>query len=469
MSEEIYYADATTLARRIASGDLSPIEVVRAHLDRIEAANPKLNAIVNLQAEQALKRAQQAEASLVRDELWGPLHGVPFTVKDCIDTRGVTTTRGSRLYADHQPDEDATVVRRLRNAGGIFLGKTNMPEFALWWETGNLVFGFTENPWMMGRTVGGSSGGEAAAIAAGMSPLGLGSDVGGSIRQPAHLTGIVGLKPTHGRVPLTGHFPEILLRFMHVGPMARSVRDVALALAVIAGPDDADPYALPVPMPDLDNLGDPLPRLRIGFCAEGPFAPVLSEIQQVVRQAACAFEATSCEVEETALAGWSDRQALDISMSYFLGEGAFDLDPIIKGREAELAPSMQRRLDHPRPSASDYFKSVQDTEWLRQDMKRFFNDHDLLIVPTSTTTAFPHNTPVIDVEGHEAHGRDSLRITVPFDLTGSPAISVPFGWSDEGLPIGVQLVGRHFDEATVLHAAAHLESVRAGAERRPEV
>lgn len=469
MTEEIYYADAAELARRITAKELSPVEVMQAHIDRIEAVNPKLNAIVNLQADPAMERAKEAEAAIVRGESWGPLHGVPFTIKDCIDNKGVKTTRGSKLFEDHFPSDDATVVKRLLNAGGIFMGKTNMPEFALWWETGNLVYGFTENPWMIGRTAGGSSGGEASAIASGMSPLGLGSDVGGSIRWPAHVAGLVGLKPTHGRVPLTGHFPETLLRFMHVGPMARTVRDVALGLTVIAGTDDDDPYALPVPMPDFGHLGDDLPKLKVGFCPEGPFAPVMREIQEVVKKAAATLGNIGCEVEEVELADWRDRQAQDISMSYFLGEGAFDLDPIIKGREDELAPSMQRRLNQPRPSTEDYYKSVQDTEWLRQDIKRYFAKYDLLIVPTSTTTAFEHDSTFIPINGQDVHGRNSLRITVPFDLTGSPAISVPFGWSGEGLPIGVQIIGRHFDEAAVLHAAAALEAVREGADRRPNL
>ena len=467
MTQEIYYADATELAGRIAAKELSSLEVVQAHVDRVEAINPKLNAIVQLQAEEALTRAKQADNAIAKGESWGPLHGVPFTIKDCIDNKGVKTTRGSKIFENHYPDDDATVVKRLAGAGGIFLGKTNMPEFALWWETGNDVYGFTENPWMIGRTSGGSSGGEGSAIASGMSPFGIGSDVGGSIRWPAHVAGIVGLKATHGRVPLTGHFPETLLRFMHVGPMARTVRDVANIFSVITGPDDDDPYALPMQVPSVDHLRQDLPHLRIGFCAEGPFAPVMEEIQLAVRQSASHLEQMGCEVEEVELAGWDERQAQDISMSFFLGEGAYDLDPIIAGREDELAPSMKRRLDQKRPTADSYYKSIQDTEWLRHDMKMFFAEYDLLIVPTSPTTAFPHDQTMININGEKVHGRNSLRITVPFDLTGSPAISVPMSWSQEGLPIGIQLVGRHFDEATVLHVAAALESVAKVGEKHP--
>ena len=256
-TESIYYNDATALAKLVRDGELSPVEVVRAHLQRIEDVNGRLNAIVTLD-DRAEDRAREAEAAAATGERMGPLHGVPLTVKDCVDTAGLRTTRGSRLFSDHVPTADAPVVQRLTDAGAIVIGKTNMPEFALWWETDNVVFGRTENPWLDGRTPGGSSGGEAAAIASGMSPLGIGSDVGGSIREPANYCGIVGLKATHGRVPLTAHWPDVLLRFMHVGPMARTVRDAALALSIIAGPDGADTYAVPIPAPGAEALDGPM-------------------------------------------------------------------------------------------------------------------------------------------------------------------------------------------------------------------
>lgn len=226
MHEEICYADASKLARRIRDHEISPVEVLNAHLERIEAVNPKINAIVTM-VDDSAEKARAAEAAVMRGDELGPLHGVPFTIKDCVDTAGVRTTRGSRLFQDYIPDADAPVVTRLKEAGGVFMAKTNMPEFALWGETDNLVFGRTVNPWNPKRTAGGSSGGEAAAIVSGLSPMGIGSDVGGSIRGPAHYCGIVGLKATHGRIPLTGHWPETLLRALHVGPMARTVRDSA--------------------------------------------------------------------------------------------------------------------------------------------------------------------------------------------------------------------------------------------------
>jgi Asp-tRNA(Asn)/Glu-tRNA(Gln) amidotransferase A subunit family amidase len=466
MSDAICYADATELAARIRAKELSPVEVMRAHLQRIAAINPRLQAIVTL-VEGAMDQARQAEAALMRGESWGPLHGVPFTIKDCVDTAGVRTTRGSKLFAEHVPSVDATVVTRLKHAGGIFMAKTNMPEFALWWETGNRVFGRTENPWKQGHTAGGSSGGEASAIAAGLSPLGIGSDVGGSIRQPAHYCGIVGLKATHGRIPLTGHWPETLLRFMHVGPMARTVRDVALALTVLAGPDGLDPYALPVTAPPVPELRAALPKLRVGWCAAGPFAPVAPEVQDTVARAASALKERGCQVEPVALTAFAQRPAQSISLALFTAEGGLYLEPIIAGRQDELAPSMQWRLALPTPTLREYLEALADCEALRHAMAHYFTQYDLLLCPTGTVLAHAHEAPELLIGDHRVPPRHAIRATVPFDLTGSPAISVPFGMGADGLPIGVQLVARHFDEATLLHVAAALEGLHEASTWRP--
>ena len=480
MSEDIYYADATELAERIRSKALSPVEVIAAFLDRIEAVNPKLNAVVTV-ADDAMERAREAEAAVARGDVLGPMHGVPFTIKDCIDTEGVRTTRGSKLFEDRVPEADAPVVRRLKDAGGILIGKTNMPEFALWWETGNAVFGLTENPWKAGRTPGGSSGGEAAAIAAGLSPFGVGSDVGGSIRQPAGFCGVVGLKATHGRFPLTGHWPETLLRYMHVGPMARSVRDIDLGLSVMSGSDGLDHYASALPPYGGSALDAPLPRLRIGWCADGPFAPVAGEVQDVVGQATLALEELGCDVEPVSLETWEELDPQELTMVIYAAEGSHYLKPIVAGREEQLSLPMQRRAAWPAPEFSDYLNALEKVELLRQETARLFSRYDLLLCPTSPIPANPHDPisleagsadfppSMITVDGRIVAGRNALRATIPADFTGSPAISVPFGWSGDGLPIGVQLIGPHLAEDTLLQAASALERLGGTSGRRPPV
>ena len=479
MTEEIYYADATELARRIAARELSPVEVVESFLRRIDEVDPKINAVVTL-ADDALEQAREAEARLTDGTALGPMHGVPFTVKDCVDTVGVRTTRGSRLFEEYIPTLDATVVSRLKQAGGIMLGKTNMPEFALWWETANPVFGRTENPWKSGRTTGGSSGGEAAAIATGMSPFGVGSDVGGSIRQPAGFCGIVGLKATHGRFPLTGHWPAALLRFMHVGPMARTVRDMALGLSVMSGADGADFYASAVPPYKTADL-EPLPPLKIAWCADGPFAPVAREVRDTVANAAAVLDELGCETHQVPLSLWERIEPQEITNAVYTVEGAHYLGPMIAGREHLLGPPIRRRLQMPTPSMSELMDAMERLEMLRADVADLFNRCDLLLCPTSPVPAHPHDpisldpgdedypAPTIVVDGREVAGRNSLRATIPADLTGSPAMSVPFGWSGDGLPIGVQLVSGHLQEGKILKAAAALERAGDAAVRHPPV
>ncbi|MBI3329322.1 MAG: amidase [Nitrospinae bacterium] len=466
MHEDICYLDATELAARIRTKTISPVEVVRAHLARIDAINPKLNAIVTM-IEGAEERARAAEAAVMRGDRLGPLHGVPFTIKDCVDTAGIRTTRGSRLFANYVPTADATVVTRLKAAGGIPLGKTNLPEFALWWETSNLVFGRTVNPWNRERTTGGSSGGEAAAIAAGLSALGIGSDVGGSIRAPAHYCGIAGLKATHGRIPLTGHWPETLLRFMHVGPMARTVRDIALAVQVMAGPDGQDWYGMPVPVPDATGTQGPLPALRIGWMAERGFGPVDPEVVATVARAADTLRELGCTVEPASIPGLERRDCNALSMTLFTAEAGRYLEGIIGGRHAELHPVLQRRLAVRVESLQDYLAAEAEVEGLRRDIAQYFTRYDVLICPTVPVPAHPHDASECVIDGQALPPRHVVRATVPFDLTGSPGLSVPFGWSREGLPIGVQVVGRHFDEATVLRVGIALEARHAATKRHP--
>ena len=468
MSDDIYYADATALAERIRAREISPVEVLEVHLKRIEDVNPKINAIVTL-VDDAQQHAREAETAVMRGDPIGPLHGVPFTIKDCVDTAGVRTTRGSKLFQDYVPEADAPVVARLKKAGGVFFAKTNMPEFALWSETDNEVFGRTLNPWSIDRTTGGSSGGEGAAIAAGLSPLGVGSDVGGSVRIPADFCGIVGLKATHGRIPLTGHWPETLLRYMHVGPMARTVRDVALELGVISGPDGIDPYALPVPVGDYLGLDAPLSDLRIGWNSGSDYRGVEPEVIEVMARAAAVLAEAGCQVEETSISGLANRDVEDLSLTVYGAEIGPSLEPIVAGRWDELSPNIQSRLSLAGPTLSEYLAAREELEWLRQDVSSYFREYDLFLCPTVPMAAHPHGVAELVIGGETVRPRGIVRATMPWDITGSPAISVPFARSSAGLPIGVQIVGRHFDEATVLKAAALFDRVRDFRDWRPPV
>ena len=415
-------AGAAELARLIRERELSPIEVLAAFRARAD----EVNAIVTA-APDAEELAREAETAVARGGTLGPLHGVPFTVKDTFDTAGLRTTRGSLLFADHVPARDAAAVAALKAAGGILLGKTNTPEFALWWETDNRVFGRTSNPWDPERTAGGSSGGEAAALAAGLTPLGLGSDLGGSIRLPASWCGVVGFKPSHGRIPLDGHWPETLLEFTHAGPLGRSVADAALAFSVLA------PGASTTM-----SLGSE-PAFGVAPAAFGPLDP---EVAQAVGEAGAALGAEQVELELPDCDLLTRVLYRTMSATYFAG--------VVGDRWDDLHPFLRQRLGGPDPTPDDAMWVEDELERLRNRLGGFFWDFDILVAPTTPSPAGRHGET----------DRRQMRATIPFDLTGSPAISVPFGRSGEGLPIGVQLVGRHGEDELVLDAARALEAVR---------
>ena len=329
----LHYLDASTLAALIRTKEVSSREVVQAHLDRVASVNPKINAVVTLMGDSALRAADAADRAVADGAPLGPLHGVPFSIKDALDTAGVPTQRGSKLFAGHVPTADATAVARFKAAGAIPLMKTNLPEFSAWTETDNLVTGRTNNPWNLDRTPGGSSGGESAAIAAGLSPIGIGSDVAISVRGPAAFTGIAALKATQGRVPYTGHYPSNIQRWWHVGAMARTVGDVALGYSILKGPDGVDGYA--VHPRDADaGAGRVAGRpLRIGWVADAAFGPVDPEIVAAVASAAARLADLGHEVEQVTLP--------------FLGNPLGALMTLVFG---DLVPSDQGARGRPRRS-----------------------------------------------------------------------------------------------------------------------
>ncbi len=463
------FEDAVQLAAQVASRERSPVEIVRTHLARIATANPPLNAIVTLVAEQAIAEAKRAEQAVMRGDALGPLHGVPFTVKDSLDTAGVLTQRGSPIFKGRIPAADATSVARLRKAGAILLAKTNLPEFSYATETDNLLTGRTNNPWNLDRTPGGSSGGEAAAIAAGISPLGLGSDVAISVRGPAAHTGIVALKATHGRVPTTGHWPEVPRRFWHVCPMARTVRDITLAYSLLAGPDGIDGYATSPIELTAGAESKPAHELRIGWLVEPGFGPIAPDVAATVAAAAKAFADLGFQVEPVRIPALEENNGLDLYTKLHILETKPIIARVTEGRPDETFKFASRILATPDPSPAGYIAASQAVERLRSGFAAYFQQHDALLCPVTPVPAPTHDLSELVINGETVTARHILRATVPFNLTGLPALSMRFGTSSDGLPVGVQIVSRWLAEPTVLHLSACLESVSSVAGLHPDL
>ena len=468
---ELTFLSAVAMAEQIRNKELSPIELVEAHLSRIEKLNPQLNAFVQVDAEGAIRQARAAEAAVVHREKLGPLHGVPVSIKSSMEVAGMRCEAGSKLRAGFVAARDAPLVSRLRNAGAIILGTTNAPELLMAWETDNLLYGRTNNPWDLSRTSGGSSGGEAAAIAAGCSAGGVGSDGGGSIRVPAHFSGICGLKPTPGRIPATGHFPTSVGPFALlgvVGPMARTVADLKVLFEVMQGPDDGDTSAAPVPVrwPDRDDLK----KFRIGYFEDDGRTPVTAETSAAVRAAAAALKRAGFAVEPFRPEGLS--QARQLWWQFFGIAGGMLLRPMSSGRESDLSPILKQHLSRVAAEPSHTGQTLLDT-WIRRDVLRMeifsqMREYPILLCPVASIPAFRHGERSWNIDGQTVEYLDAWSYTEWFNLLGTPAAAIPFGRSNEGLPIGVQVVARPWEEELVLAVAAELEAQR-GAWQAPAI
>lgn len=458
------WLSAAEMANKIRRKELSPWELVKTHLERIERLNSQLNAIVSLDPERALAEARKAEQAVRQGAPLGRLHGVPVTIKSSVDVAGHRCETGSRLREGNVPAADAPLVVRLRAAGAIVLGTTNAPEMLMAYETENALYGRTNNPWAPERTPGGSSGGEAAAIAAGLSAGGVGSDGGGSIRVPAHFTGICGLKPTPGRVPITGHYPPGLgpfALFGVVGPMARTVEDLQILFEAMAGPERDDPCAAPVPV--RWRRTEELRRLRIGFFTDDGRTPVTPETRTAVHTASQALKDAGFDVMPFRPHGLE--QARVLWGQFFAKGAAMLLRPLLGGREAELPILQEYRqsdADQTPFTAESLFQALMERDQLRSQFLAQLENHPVLLCPVCAVPAFRHGERRWTVEGKSVGYLDATSYTQWFNLLGNPAAVVPAGRSSDGLPIGIQVVGRPFEDEVVLGVAKLLEQERGG-------
>ncbi len=454
---EILHLSASAMARSIRDKKFSSVELIQAHLERIAVVNPQLNAIVQLRATQALDEARTADALVARDEIQGPLHGVPVTFKDAIETAGTICTGGTLGRRSFVPRQDAAIVKRLRDAGAIVLGKTNCPEMGWAWECDNLIYGRTNNPYNLDLSPGGSSGGESAIIAAGGSPLGFGSDAGGSVRFPANCCGIASVKPTSGRIPRTGHFPGpggTLDSLWQIGPLARSVEDLELALKIVSGIDGHDPAIVPVPLGQMANVH--LKDLRVAFLTDNGIATPEPEISEAVHRASAALSEAGARVEEALPPGIAE--TFEIYRGLFCADGGAGLQALLElaGTE-QIHPLLKQALEIQRQngiSMADYGVLVARWDAFRSAMLGFMDRYDAILSPVCSFAGMVH--------GATYKRLAAFSYTMTFNLTGWPAAVVRASTSSQGLPIGVQVAARPWNEHVALAIAQVLEEALGG-------
>lgn len=466
-TNELCFLTATELVRRLHTRELAAAEVLEAHLAQIERVNPQVNAIVTLVAEQAQAQARQADAALARGAPAGPLHGLPIAHKDLHETRGIRTTHGSPIFRDHVPDFDALIVARLRAAGAITIGKTNTPEFGAGSQTFNQVFGATRNPYDPSKTCGGSSGGAAVALACGMLPIADGSDMGGSLRNPAGYCNVVGLRPSPGRVPSwpsQNHWQPLSVE----GPMARTVADVALMLSAIAGPDARVPLSISEPGV---AFARPLERdmrgARVAFSRSLGGLPIDPQVAAVLEAQRATFEALGCVVEdaEPDLSGADEVFKVWRAFSFELGLGA-----LLEQHRSELKDTViwnieaGRALTGPQLARAERLRAT-----LFERTHAFFERYEFLVCPVSQVPPFDLSQPyVTEINGERLETYiDWMRSCYYISATAHPAISVPGGFTPGGLPVGVQIVGRYRDEFGLLQLAHAFEQASGHWRTRP--
>jgi Asp-tRNA(Asn)/Glu-tRNA(Gln) amidotransferase A subunit family amidase len=457
---ELTELSAWQMAAGIRDRCFSAADLVEAHLSQIARWNPKLNAFVAIDESRARRDAKNVDESVRRGHPLGALHGVPVTIKSSIDVAGLLCESGTAIRRGHIPSTDAPLVSRLKRAGAIVLGNTTVPEFLMAWETHSALYGRTNSPWDPERTPGGSSGGEAAAIAAGCSAAGIGSDGGGSIRVPAHFSGICGLKPTPGRIPATGHFPASVGPFALlgvVGPMARTVRDLQLIFEAIAGPDNGDPNAAPVPLRSLNAAS--LRQSRIGYFEDDGRTPVTHETRRAIQSAARVLAEAGFIVEPFRPEGLD--KARQLWRVLFIDGAAMLLRQAYDGRESDMysivREIVQEAAGNPPLTTERFVETLFERDVVRSRFLEQMDRYPILLCPVNAVPAFRHGERSWAVDGQRVDYLDASSYSQWFNLLGNPAAAVPMDRSDTGLPIGVQIVGRPWEEERVLGIAALLE------------
>jgi len=459
-------------AAAIKGKQVSPVELTEAALAQADRLQPVLCSFITILHDEARREAKEAEAAIMRGEYRGPLHGIPIGIKDNLATAGIRSTVGSKVLANHVPDEDAEVVRRCRQAGAVMLGKENLEEFAAGMTSNNLHYGAVHNPWNLDHVPGGSSGGGGANVATGVTFASLGTDFGGSVRLPGTFCGIIGLKQTFGRVSQRG-LMVTSYNGDHIGPMTRTVRDCALMLQVIAGYDALDPSTVPVPVPEYtERLGREVRGLRIGIPANHYFEMLDPEVESAVRRAVEALRALGMTAREVALPMMKYAGAMRLPI---MADTLVTHEPLIeKGRADYGAHVLYRALAGQFVLGRDYAKGMKMQRLIKEEHARVLQEVDVLVTPTAPIPAprIADANVVVGGKTYPVRGPGSgivSRNTSPSNGTGLPAISVPCGFTQSGLPIGLQLIGRAFDEALLLQIAHAYEAVSPARARRPPV
>ncbi len=470
-SDELFFAPASQLLQMLRSRQVSAAEMVSAFIERIESLNHQVKSVVTLVEERAAEESDEADRRLSGREDIRPLEGLPITIKDSIETKGVRSTDGMKILEHHVPTEDAPTVARLRAAGAIVIAKTNIPEMAMDYDCDNPLFGPTNNPWHVGRVPGGSSGGEAASLASGMCALGLGSDYRGSIRVPSHFCGVVGLKPTWGSIPMTGHLPPGIgamppvAHMGTIGPMARYVDDLTQAYNILRGPHPSTPYTVPTLEAHPEKVN--LKKTACAFFTDvESAAPVAAEIRAATERAARALSKIGVPVEQKTP---PIKEAERIWMDYAMADGGQLLKEMMAGREHMSRERLRLGLmaSKESKSAADFFRTSIERDTLRVQLQQFMERYPIIVGPPFCITAFEHGAMNVDIDGKMFDLFAAGWPTAWVNCAGLPAAVVPAGQDRDGLPIGVQVVGRAFDEETVLAFAKALEQELGGFKKPP--